>query len=461
LYFLLRLNHRDRLQGRQPKPGGNMKHSHGKQITTILPLSIMALVAAVGWYFYYSEVNKNQSLTIDSQSEQGILNNQLAKQQATIVKLQAGMVAEQQSRQEQAGMLEKTTAEKITAQSELQGEIQRAKLTTAELETELENRQTTINTLREDVTALQAGLVAEQQSRQQLADMLEKTTAEKFATQSDLQGEIKKAKLTTAELETELENRQTTINTLREDVTALQAGLASEQQSRQGLADMLEKTTAQKFAVESNLKGEINSAALTTAELEAELEKRQAMQKSLHDEISTISGEKSQLLMQLEHEQESKQRISNLKSRIEQELNESRVEILQLKNQMTVIKLTSEVLFSSGSARIKPAGQKVLSIIAESLNAYPDRAVSVEGHTDNLPIRNARYDSNWELSAARGLAAVNYFQRNAQVDPGRLKVVGYGQYHPVSSNETAAGRKRNRRIEIRILPPESVNVTQN
>jgi chemotaxis protein MotB len=213
--------------------------------------------------------------------------------------------------------------------------------------------------------------------------------------------------------------------------------------------------------VESNLQGEIQKVTLSTAELEAELEKRQAVQNSLHDEINTISGENSHLLTQLEHEQESKQQITNLKSRLEQELNESRIEISYLKNQMTVIKLTSEVLFSSGSARIKPAGQKVLSIIAESLNAYPGRAISVEGHTDNLPIRNARYQSNWELSTARGLAAVNYFQRNAQVDPGRLKVVGYGQYHPVSSNETAAGRKSNHRIEIRILPPEAANLTQN
>ena len=218
---------------------------------------------------------------------------------------------------------------------------------------------------------------------------------------------------------------------------------------------------AEKTVIESNLQGEINKVTLTTAELEAELEKRQAMQLSLHEEINTVSGEKSQLLTQLEQEQESKQQIANLKNRIEQELNESRVEISQLKNQMTVIKLPSEVLFSTGSARIKPAGQKVLSIIAESLNAYPDRAVSVEGHTDNLPIRNARYESNWELSAARGLAAVNYFQRNAQVDPERLQVVGYGQYHPVSSNETAAGRKRNRRIEIKILPPAAANATRN
>jgi chemotaxis protein MotB len=378
-----------------------MKNSLTKPITTILPLSILAFVAATGWYFYYSEVNKNQSLTTDSQSEQGILNNQLEKQQTTIAKL------------------------------------------------------------KDDQTALQARLAAEKQSRQELADRLEKTRAEKVTVETNLQREINKATLTTAELETELEKRQATINKLLEDKTVLQARLTEEKQSRQELADKLEKTRAEKMAAESDLQGEIKKVTLTTAELEAELEKRQAVQQSLHDEINTISGEKSQLLTQLEHEQKGKQQIANLKNRIQQELNESRVEILLLKNQMTVIKLTSEVLFSSGSAQIKPAGQKVLSIIAESLNAYPDRAVSVEGHTDNLPIRNARYQSNWELSAARGLAAVKFFEHNADVDPGRLKIVGYGQHHPVSSNKTAEGRKRNRRIEIRIMPPEITGSTRN
>jgi chemotaxis protein MotB len=350
-----------------------MKHSHGKQIATIIPISILAFVAALGWYYYYSEASKNESLTTDSRTEQGTLNNKLEQQQATIDKLQARLASEEESRQELTGRLEKTIAES----------------------------------------------------------------------------------------ETELEQRQTTIKKLQDEETALQARLASGEESRQELADMLDKTMAAKIALESDLQGEIKSVILTTAELEAELGRRQAVQKSLHDEINTISGEKSQLLVQLEHEQESKKQISNLKRRIEQELNESRVEILHLKNQMTVIKLTSEVLFSSGSAQIKPAGQKVLSIIAESLNTYPGRAISIEGHTDNTPIQNARYESNWELSTARGLAAVNYFQQNADVDPERLKVVGYGQYHPVSSNETAAGRERNRRIEIRILPPQAANVTRN
>ena len=104
----------------------------------------------------------------------------------------------------------------------------------------------------------------------------------------------------------------------------------------------------------------------------------------------------------------------------------------------------------------------MLSLIAESLNAYPDRSISIEGHTDHIPTgSNSRYDSNWELSATRALAALNYFQENGLVDPKRLKLVGYGEYQPAYSNATAEGRNRNRRIEIIMLPPESAVAAQN
>lgn len=263
-------------------------------------------------------------------------------------------------------------------------------------------------------------------------------------------------------LNNRLESLQASVDKLLADESALRAKIEMQNNSQEELTASLEKTMVEKIAMETSLQQEVNRVALTTAELEEELDKRRAEQQSLSNKIITVSGEKSQLLTKLEQEQKSKKQIANLKSRLEQELNESRVEISQLKNQMTVIKLTSEVLFNSGSAEIKPAGEKVLSIIADSLNAYPDRAISVEGHTDNVPIvKKGLYKSNWELSAARGLAAVNYFQQNNQVDPRRLRAVGYSQYHPVASNKTARGRRLNRRIEIRMLPTETIDVTSN
>jgi len=123
-------------------------------------------------------------------------------------------------------------------------------------------------------------------------------------------------------LKTDLENLQTRINILLENEAALQARLVSEQESQGELAASLEKTVADKKAMETRLQQEVKKVILTTAELEAELEKRRAEQKSLHNEIITVSGENSQLLDQLEQEQESKRHITSLKSRLELELND-------------------------------------------------------------------------------------------------------------------------------------------
>ena len=418
-----------------------MKHSRGNLIATIIPIIVLVFVAASGWYFYNSRVNS----LLEAESV-----------------LRAQLVSEKNLQEELAALLEKTITEKMEMETNLRQEAKEAVSATTGLESELEKRQITIDKLLANESVLQAELIEQTKSMDKLAGLLEKTVTEKMGVETTLQQEVKESILTTIGLESKLENLQITITELLANERVLQAQLISEKETQEELVALLEKTLAEKTDIEATLQQETKTAMLTTSGLESELEKRQAEQKFLHEEITTVSGEKSQLLIQLEQEQKSKQRIANLKNRLEQELNESRVEISLLKNRLTVIKLTSEVLFSSGSAQIKPTGEKVLSIIAESLNAYPGRAISVEGHTDNRPmVQNARYKSNWELSVARGLAAVNYFQQINQVDPKRLKVIGYGEYRPVSSNETAEGRKLNRRIEIRILPPDNTDLSQN
>ena len=424
-----------------------MKHHQGNTTYIVILFLILAGVAGAGWYFYSDEIKKSQFLVTDLRSEQTIL---ITKQQ------------------ELTALLEKNSADKKALVDRLQQQQDRISLTSAELGTELDKQQALQKELRDTVTKitdeksqLLVELEALEQSQIELSASLEQSRAEKQALEAKRQQEISKALLTTTELEAELEEQQALQKQLRDTIAIIDdeklqllVKLETQKKSRVKLSALQEQTLAEKQALETRRQQEISKVLLTTAELEAELKRRQSEQESLHDEIATVSSEKSQLLAQLEQEQQSKKQIANLKSRLEQELNESRVEISQLKDQMTVIKLTSEVLFNSGSAAIKPAGKKVLSIIAESLNAYPDRAISIEGHTDNRALKqNSRYVSNWELSAARSLAAVYHLQQNNQVDPKRLSVVGYGEFRPVADNETAEGRTLNRRIEIRLLPP--------
>ncbi|MCP4471324.1 MAG: OmpA family protein [Gammaproteobacteria bacterium] len=282
------------------------------------------------------------------------------------------------------------------------------------------------------------------------------------------------------------------VQQLTQHQSTLKTSLAEEQELLHQLQAEVEAARAEKLQVELAMQEELQSMATVSGErsqlldkLESEQERRRQLQQQidlvtddvsqrenaltgaeqavtqLHSQLAQTREEQDQLKNRMEEVNQQRQReaqhFAQLEQRLKHELNESRFEISQLKNRMTVIKLTSEVLFNSGSAQIKPAGQKVLSLIAESLNNYPDRDINIEGHTDSVPIgKNSRYTSNWELSTARALAAVDYFQQNRQINPKRLKVVGYGEHHPVSSNETVAGRQLNRRIEIRLLP-ESVD----
>ncbi len=110
--------------------------------------------------------------------------------------------------------------------------------------------------------------------------------------------------------------------------------------------------------------------------------------------------------------------------------------------------LRTPVLFVSGSSQLQPEIYPVLDEILKYITAAPS-TVSVEGHTDNIPLTGSNYKSNYSLSAARAFEVVKYFIQQG-VPPGRLSIVGYGEYEPVVPNDTEEGRSLNRRIEISI-----------
>lgn len=116
--------------------------------------------------------------------------------------------------------------------------------------------------------------------------------------------------------------------------------------------------------------------------------------------------------------------------------------------QWVEIELDANVLFVSGSAKLNLAADDVLVAVSESLLGR-ENAVSVEGHTDNIPIDNAQFENNWQLSAARSVSVLNFLAFHG-VEPRRLSAVGFGEYRPIADNSTAQGRKRNRRVIIRV-----------
>ncbi len=116
-----------------------------------------------------------------------------------------------------------------------------------------------------------------------------------------------------------------------------------------------------------------------------------------------------------------------------------------------LIALPDDVLFDSGKTDLKAQGQEAMAKVAQVLTTLPDRHFIVAGHTDNVPIRSGRYKSNWDLSAARAIE-VTLFLIAREMKPQVLAAAGYGEFDPVSANDTPEHRAQNRRIEIVLQP---------
>lgn len=122
------------------------------------------------------------------------------------------------------------------------------------------------------------------------------------------------------------------------------------------------------------------------------------------------------------------------------------------------IAIQSPILFDSGNANLMSDASPVLDELIRILRESPNEVV-VEGHTDNIPIRTAAFQSNWELSTARAISVTKYLFQKGNLPAERFSVAGYGEYHPIRTNDTPEGRQKNRRVEI-LLKNIELNGTQ-
>lgn len=189
-----------------------------------------------------------------------------------------------------------------------------------------------------------------------------------------------------------------------------------------------------------------NSLGKTQAEMDA-------MRKSLGSTQEKLSASQAEIATLRKIEAETKRRneiyaqfINRLKSMIDGGQLTVSIDAGRI-----VINLPDNVLFNSGSANLNTEGQEALKKIGEVLTQFSDRRFQVEGHTDNVPIKSARFPSNWELSTARALAVVHLLTEMG-VTPENISAAGFGEFRPRADNGTEEGKKLNRRIEIVMLP---------
>ena len=144
----------------------------------------------------------------------------------------------------------------------------------------------------------------------------------------------------------------------------------------------------------------------------------------------------------------------NINSAIESELKEL-VKTHGLENNVDVentkrgviLRIRGRVFFSAGTAELKPESNPILEKIAELMEKFK-RRVSIEGHTDNVPVTGGQYSSNWELSTARAFSALQFLKERAGIQVKDINIAGFADTHPIAANDNVEGRAKNRRVEF-------------
>ena len=222
----------------------------------------------------------------------------------------------------------------------------------------------------------------------------------------------------------------------RDELASVQADLGRERGKSAELAAAVAK-------LESDLRA--NEAA--RASTEKEVAERKTSETATRAELDELRKQRAELEARLAA-------WKSITAKLQKMVDAGRLTVA-IRDGKMVLKLSTEVLFQSGKADLANDGKTALREIAGILRQFPDRRLMIAGHTDNVPLHNAHYRSNWELSTARAVTVTEFLVASG-IKPERLVAAGHAQFDPVASNGNEAGRKENRRIELVLLP----NVTE-
>lgn len=248
----------------------------------------------------------------------------------------------------------------------------------------------------------------------------------------------------------ELEGQVGKLESQREVLEQNKAWLEQEQialQTRVGLLAQEKKSLEQQ-------KDDLEQHKVSLQQQKTSLEQQQAQ---LRQQIEALERQKAQLLAS---SQETQAQYDALVRNLTEELEKGQLQVRRYKNMLTV-DVAEQLFFDSGQASLKESGKEVLKKVGDTLKGYEDKVIRIIGHTDNVPIAKAYqkiFPSNWELSAARATTVVRYLQE-VGIPPERMIASGRAEYAPVAPNDSAEGRKKNRRIEITLIDRSLVQET--
>lgn len=159
------------------------------------------------------------------------------------------------------------------------------------------------------------------------------------------------------------------------------------------------------------------------------------------------AAEKNQVAEKIaEMIKETQQDAKDLAKALEQQIVKGEVEV-ETRGRQIIVRIREKGSFASGSADLASNYTPLLQEVRDVL-ATKQGTISIQGHTDDIPIKTSRFRSNWELSTSRAVSVAHVLIEGGVLNPSRVQVSGYAETKPLASNETAAGRARNRRVEI-------------
>jgi chemotaxis protein MotB len=231
------------------------------------------------------------------------------------------------------------------------------------------------------------------------------------------------------------------------------AELDAAQKREKDLQDQLKKLEAER----DQLRRRVDNTTALVGELKGRLEK-------LGQNVDQLTSERGQLAAGLEDaklrlEELRKQKAAaemraatfrTLVEKLRGMIDSGQIKVV-IRNGRMLIALPNDVLFDSGKTAVKTEGQQAIAKVAQVLAGIPDRRFLVAGHTDDVPIKTARFPSNWELSSARAIEVARLLIDDG-MKPQVLAAAGYSEFDPVAPNDSPDHRAQNRRIEIVLEP---------
>lgn len=271
-----------------------------------------------------------------------------------------------------------------------------------------------------------------------------------------------------AQLDAKLKAEQTRATGLEGGLAAEQAKVTAAERQVADLSKRLETTRINLEASRANLRA-ATKRQIAALEAQAEADRQRIVSldaaataasadvERLRAEVDSLTKERATLqgaLQELERRRkQADARVAEFRKLIERfrpliDAGQLRVKIADGR---MVVELATDVLFSSGSAKLSGGGKAAVKEVATVLASVPGRSFQVEGHTDNVPISTKRYRSNWELASARAIRVVRAMIAGG-LDPQRVSAASYSEFKPAADNAATGGRKANRRIEIVVVP---------